>query len=95
MMTVTADITIPPDAMAWAFWNMCAAQQVEFFAHLAKVIKADQTAGNRNAYSFGELQWFFTGDELLKDENQVAREMLMAMAAPLYLHTLRTAEALK
>jgi len=43
MITVTADITIPPDAMAWAFWNMGSTQQVEFFAHLAKVIKGDQS----------------------------------------------------
>ena len=32
-----------------------------------------------------------TGHELLKDEHKTARGMLMTMAAPLYLHTLRYA----
>lgn len=85
MITITADIDIPPATLARAFWALGSDEQVEFFAELAKAIKAD---GNGHAYSFGELQWFFVGGELLKPENYVAREMLMTMAAPLYLHTL-------
>lgn len=89
MITVTADITIPPDTLARAFWTMASDQQVEFFAELAKVIKADHIGGNPTLYSLGELHWFFLEDDLMRPENRVARDMLMTMAAPLYLHTLR------
>lgn len=63
--------------------------QVAFFDELAAIIKQDHAAGNTGAYSLGELQWFYVGDELLKPDNKLARDMLMTMAAPLYLNTLR------
>lgn len=81
-MMATADVTITPDMMAQAFWDMGSDQQVEFFAALASVINADKVGGNDNAYTYGELQWFFTGNELMKADNKVAKEMLMTMAAP-------------
>ena len=89
MTTATAQVTITPAMLAEAFWAMPDTQQVEFFAQLAAVIRDDHDAGNTSAYSLGEMQWFFTGTRLLKDENREARDMLMTIAAPLYLHTLR------
>ena len=89
MSTATVHVDITPAMMAEAFWGMESGQQVQFFAELARVVRADHEAGNRHAYSLGELQWFFTGASLLEDENREARDMLMTIAAPLYLHTLR------
>ncbi len=89
-MEATATFSITPSMLAQAFWAMGSDQQVEFFRELSSVIAEDHKT-NRNAYSQGELQWHYTGGELLKDENKTARGMLMAMAAPLYLHTLRYA----
>lgn len=89
MTTATAEVTLTPAILADAFWAMDSTLQAEFFAELANTIKADFESGNGSAYSLGELQWFFVGDELFKPENKRARHMLMTMAAPLYLHTLR------
>ncbi len=89
MTTATANITLTPSMLAEAFWGMESSQQVEFFAELARVIRANHEAGNRYAYSLGELQWFYTGSQLLEEKNREARDMLMTIAAPLYLHTLR------
>lgn len=91
MTTATAEITITPAMMAQAFWAMESTLQVEFFKELSKAIKADQESGNTSAYSKGELQWFYVDDELFRKENDEARSMLMTMAAPLYLNTLRFA----
>ena len=89
-MEATATVNITPKMLAEAFWGMGSDQQVEFFQALSDVIEEDHKT-NRNAYSQGELQWFFTGSELLKKQNDKARGMLMTMAAPLYLNTLRYA----
>jgi len=89
MIEATAKIELTPEMMAQAFWAMDSSLQVAFFDELAAIIRHDHQNGNASAYSFGELQWFYVGNELLKPENKQAREMLMTMAAPLYLHTLR------
>ena len=89
MTTAITEVTITPKMMAEAFWEMGSDQQVEFFRELSRVIKEDQDNGNTSAYSQGELQWFFTGSILSKEVNKEARGMLMTMAAPLYLSTLR------
>lgn len=89
MTTATAEVTLTPAMMAHAFWGMGSELQTQFFNELAEVIKANHKEGNGSAYSLGELQWFYVGDELLKPQNKQARDMLMTMAAPLYLNTLR------
>lgn len=88
MTTVKATVKLTPAMMAEAFWELGSGEQAEFFAQLAKVIKADHEGGNRSAYSLGELQWFYMGDELDQPGNKEARDMLMTMAAPHYMHTL-------
>jgi hypothetical protein len=87
-MEAIAKVNITPQILAQAFWAMCSVEQVEFFGELYFVILEDHKT-NKNAYGQGELQWFHTAEELLKNENKTARSMLMTMAAPLYLHTLR------
>lgn len=89
MSKVTAEVSLTPTMLADAFWMLSSDEQAQFFTELAKVIQSDHESGNSSAYSLGELQWFFLGDELLKNKNKLARDMLMTMAAPLYLHTLR------
>lgn len=89
---VAAVVTLTPAMMAEAFWNMDCGDQAEFLDELARVIKEDHKT-NRSAYSFGEMQWFYLADRLHSDEKyRMPREMLMAMAAPLYLNVLRVAE---
>jgi hypothetical protein len=90
-LTATARVELTAQMMAEAFWAMESSQQVEFFSELARVIREDHKT-NTSAYSLGELQWFFVGDELLKTKNAEARDVLMTMAAPLYLNTLRYAD---
>lgn len=92
MTTATATVSLTPEILAQAFWSMESTLQAAFFDELAAVIKRDLEDGNKCAYSLGELQWFYVGDELLKPENKQARDMLMTMAAPLFLNTLRVAE---
>lgn len=92
MSTATAQVNITPEMLAQAFWGMESSQQVEFFRELAATIQRDLQGGNISAYSLGELQWHYVGHDLLKPENKQAREMLMTMAAPLYLHTLNYCE---
>jgi hypothetical protein len=87
-ITATASVNLTPEMMAQAFWSMGSDLQVAFFDELAAIIQNDHVSGNKSAYSLGELQWFFVGDELLNHKNKKARDMLMTMAAPLYLHTL-------
>lgn len=100
-MEATTTVTITPRMMAEAFWNMPDTQQAEFFEHLANVVQFDHASGNGSAYSMGELQWFHLGDRMkisLEDRKfgddylTQAGHMLQAMAAPLYLHTMRAAE---
>lgn len=93
-ITATASIELTPTMMAEAFWKMGSHIQAEFLDELARVIREDHKT-NRFAYHYGELQWFFLGDELRQDKNAHAREMLMTMAAPLYLHTLQYMESNK
>ena len=92
MTYATAIVRFTPVMMAEAFWQLGSGQQVEFFTELAKVIRENHKT-NSSAYNLGELQWFYVGDELMKQENNEARSMLMTMAAPLYLNTLKVSEA--
>jgi len=94
MIHATATVQLTPAMMAEAFWQMSSSQQTEFFDELARVIREDHKT-NTSAYSFGELQWFFVGDELLKQKNKDGRHMLMVMAAPLFLNSLRLIEGTK
>lgn len=87
-MEATAKIEITPKMMAEAFWNMESTLQVEFFKELAAEIRADHDGGNDSAYSNGELQWFYVCKDLESKGNEAARDMLMTMASPLYMHTL-------
>lgn len=88
MSEATAIVQLTPAMLAEAFWGLGSDDQVEFFAQLAKAIKADHEGGNSSAHSLGELQWLFVGSEMDKPANKEARDMLMTMAAPHYMHTL-------
>ena len=92
MTYANATVQLTPAMMAEAFWQLGSDEQAKFFAELTKVIHEDHKT-NSGAYNLGELQWFYVGKELLKQENNEARSMLMTMAAPLYLNTLRVSEA--
>lgn len=97
MTHAAATVEITPAMMAEAFWNMSDTLQAEFFAELAKVIQADHASGNTSAYSLGEAQWYHLGEYMrlsLAGPGTTltpAGHMPQAMAAPLYLHTLRAA----
>lgn len=91
MAEATTSVNITPQMMADAFWEMGTDEQAEFFAALNKVVRHDHATKPKSwAWGLGELQWYYLGDTL--HQNKDAREMLMAMAAPLYLNTLRHAE---
>lgn len=89
-IATTGTLTITPEMLAQSFWAMNSIEQAEFFAELNKIIRhTHATDPKSQAWSLGEMQWFYLRDEL--DKNQPAREMLMTLAAPLYLNTLRAA----
>lgn len=90
-VTVTSSVQLTPAMLAEALWAMDSTQQAVFFDELARVIREDHKT-NTSAYSLGELQWFHVGSELRGEKFKDARDMLMTMAAPLYLHTLRYVE---
>ena len=77
--------------MAEAFWSMDCSEQAEFFDELAQFINQDKTPG-ASTYGLGELQWFHLAYHLQSKKYKQPREMLMSIAAPLYLNTLRVAE---
>jgi hypothetical protein len=90
MAEAITTVSITPKMLAEAFWNMDSTEQVQVFEELNKVVQFDYaTKPNSQAWSLGEMQWFYLGDAL--GENKDARDMLMSIAAPLYLHTLRCA----
>ena len=86
-LTTIPATQLTPELMAQAFWAMSSGEQAQFFAELNKVVNHDwATKPKSNAWSLGEMQWLYLGDEL--DKSKPARDMLMAMAAPAYMHTL-------
>jgi hypothetical protein len=91
MSPALVSVTITPTMMAEAFWGMGSGQQSEFFDELARVIQQDKTPG-ASTYGLGELQWHYLAHGMQGDNYKQPRAMLMSMAAPLYLHTLRVAE---
>ena len=93
MIQATAQLELTPALMAKAFWTMSSTEQVQFFDELASVIRKNHEDGNTSAYSLGELQWHYVGEELQDTKNAQARAMLMTMAAPVYMHTLMYCEA--
>lgn len=91
MAEATTTVRITPKMFAEAFWDMGSDDQAAFFAELNKLVQHDYaTSPKSQAWSLGEMQWFYLGDAL--GGNKEARDMLMAMAAPLYLNTLRCAQ---
>ena len=88
MTEATVNVEITPAMMAEAFWGMEDESQAEFFGKLNELIQHEYATQPKSyAWSLGEMQWFYLGDRLAN--NKPAREMLMAMAAPLYLNVLR------
>ena len=82
---------LTPRLMAQAFWDMSTDEQVLFFAELNQTVQHSYaTDPISHAWSLGQLQWLYLGHELNK--NKPAREMLMAMAAPMFLHALTAIE---
>jgi len=89
--TATATVELTPAMLAQAFWGMGSDQQTEFFRELKQVVTAEYAANPKSwAWGLGEMQWLYMGEAMEKDGP--AREMLMAMAAPLYMHTLMFTE---
>ena len=85
--TITSSVEITPALMAEAFWNMGSDEQANFFLALYDLVKEDAAKPKSWAWSLGEMQWLYLDDEL--EKNKPAKAMLMAMAAPAYMHALR------
>lgn len=91
----TVEMQMTPHLLAQAFWSMDSTKQAEFFAAVAVEVRRtyeENQAKPRHlqswgVYADGEGQWWHLCNDL--KANDAARSMLMSMAAPLYLHTLR------
>ena len=88
MISALVSVKITPAMMAAAFWDMNSDKQTEFFDELAQIIQQDKTPG-ASTYGMGELQWHYLASAMQGKKYDQPRAMLMAMAAPLYLHALR------
>ena len=89
-LTVSTTVSMTPEMMAKLFWEMGSDEQAAFFAALNVEIQTSHAADPKSwAYSLGALQWYYLEKDMLN--NKPARDMLMAMAAPLYMHTLTAA----
>jgi hypothetical protein len=73
-------IKITPDFLAKALWAMSCEQQADFLDELGAVIEADHVT-NKNAYSYGELQWCYLKDELRRPGRERANNVHMAFSA--------------
>ena len=88
---VESVLAVTPELLARMFWHMDSAEQAKFFEALHSEIRTT-CADESNKWrwmlgEFGDGQWYHLGNDL--KANTKARGILMAMAAPLYLHTLR------
>lgn len=79
-VTSTVKLTITPEMMAEAFWNLGSDGQADFFNHLHDVIE-DNHKSNTSAYSHGEMQWCWLRRDLDKPENKRGKTMHMALSA--------------
>lgn len=93
MDLIAAGVELTPTVLAKAFWQMGSDQQAEFLTELARVIEEYHEANRPRswAWSLGEMQWYALAKELRGEDGRCnkAGEMLMALSAPMYLHTLR------
>lgn len=81
-MEITTNLSFTPEMMAQQFWSWNSEEQCNFFEEISKEI-GDQ------AFQAG-LQWWYLEQELRN--NQVARDVLMDMAAPLFWQTMKYME---
>lgn len=93
-VTATATVALTPEMLAQAFWSLCSDEQAKFFEALHSEIQVTRSdESNRWRWMLGEDgsgQWYHLGKDV--EKNDKARSILMAMAAPLYLHALRRIE---
>ena len=89
-LTVSATVSMTPEMMAKLFWEMGSTDQAAFFAALNVEIQTSHAADPKSwAWGIGEMQWYHLARDM--EGNKPARDMLMTMAAPLYMHTLTAA----
>lgn len=77
-------IDITPDLMAQAFWEFSSDEQADFFHELALAIEKEREInGNKNSYSYGEMQWcYMTG--AIKKRSDKARAVFLSFSAFAY-----------
>lgn len=94
-LQVPAFVELTPQLLAAAFWRLDDTQQAAFF--VALVAEIDKTRADPATRwpgllgEYGEGQWYGLEKRLAEPQHKEARAMLMALAAPLFLHTLRAA----
>ena len=84
MATATGTVEITPRLMAEAFWQLDSKQQASFFSHLHDVV-SDYAKEHKEAYSLGEMQWLYMGEDINKDAK--AKEMACAFLAWVFNHS--------
>lgn len=91
----TIETKLTPQQLAEAFAVMNSSDQAEFFGHVSRVVEAEGF--------WAEQQWHYMCGHIEKEEWLTridpdlatrAKETLMSMAAPLYLHTLNYVDGL-
>lgn len=93
MTTTTIETTLTAEQLAEAFAELSSDEQAKFFAYVQRAcVKRGYWAEQQWHYMCGHIdgeEWLTNvGADIRKD----ARDSLMSMAAPLYLHTLRAIE---
>jgi hypothetical protein len=93
-MPTLIETKLSVEQIAEAFADLYSNEQAEFFAHVQRIaVKRGWWPEQQWSYLCGHIdgeEWLSTVDADIRKD---ARESLMSMAAPLYLHTLRAIES--
>ena len=81
-MIVETEVKLTPKQLAEQFWDMHDDDQAEFFKELFTV------AGMKDSYCSFESQAYFLHETIRESKNEKAKEALMSLAAPFFLHLL-------
>lgn len=81
-MIVETEVKLTPKQLAEQFWEMYNEEQAEFFEELFTV------AGMKDSYYSFQSQAYYLHKTIRESKNEKAKESLMSLAAPFFLHLL-------
>lgn len=81
-MIVETEVKLTPKQLAEQFWELYDEEQAEFFGELFNI------TGMKDSYFSFESQAYHLHETIRESKNEKAKEALMSLAAPFFLHLL-------